>query len=185
MIELTGKINALNIDFMTGKTLLTLEVNEKEAVKQGYDELHEAEKLSIEIKKYRKKRSLDMNAYAWVLMDKLAAKTGVTKTEIYRSYIKDIGGNSDVICVLDKAVPKLCEAWIRNGIGWQTDTMPSKLDGCTNVILYYGSSTYDTAQMKRLIDNIVQDCEEQGIQTATADEIANMLSLWEQEKERG
>lgn len=184
-MELTGKIADLSLDFVTGKAKLTLEVNETEAIKQGYDELHEAEKLSIEIKKYRKKRSLDMNAYAWVLMDKLAAKTGVTKTEVYRSYIKDIGGNSDIVCVKNEAVEKLCEGWEHNGIGWQSDVMPSKLDGCTNVILYYGSSTYDTAQMKRLIDNIVQDCEEQGIQTATADEIANMLSLWEQEKERG
>lgn len=178
-MELTGKINALNIDFLTGKTLLTLEVNEKEAAKQGFDELHEAEKLSIEIKKYRKKRSLDANAYAWVLMDKLAEKTGVTKTEIYRSYIKEIGGNSDVVCVKNEALEKLCDGWQHNGIGWQTDTMPSKLDGCTNVILYYGSSTYDTAQMKRLIDNIVQDCKEQGIETATPAEIADMLSLWE------
>lgn len=179
-MELTGKINALNIDFLTGKTLLTLEVNEKEAAKQGFDELHEAEKLSIEIKKYRKKRSLDANAYAWVLMDKLAAKTGVTKTEIYRSYIKEIGGNSDIVCVKNAALEKLCDGWQHNGIGWQTDTMPSKLDGCTNVILYYGSSTYDTAQMKRLIDNIVQDCKEQGIETATPAEIADMLSLWKE-----
>lgn len=185
MVELTGKINALNIDFVTGKTLLTLEINETEAVKQGFDELHDVERLAIKISKFRKKRSLDMNAYAWVLMDKLAAKTGVTKTEIYRSYIKDIGGNSDIVCVKNEAVEKLCEGWEHNGIGWQSDVMPSKLDGCTNVILYYGSSTYDTAQMKRLIDNIVQDCEEQGIQTATPDEIANMLSLWEQERERG
>lgn len=177
-MELTGKINALNIDFLTGKTLLTLEVNEKEAVKQGYDELNQVEKLSIKIAKFREKRSLDMNAYAWVLMDKLAEKTGVTKTEVYRSYIKEIGGNSDVVCVKNEALDKLCEGWEHNGIGWQTDTMPSKLDGCTNVILYYGSSTYDKAQMKRLIDNIIQDCKEQGIQTATPAEIADMLSLW-------
>lgn len=184
-IELTGKINALNIDFLTAKTLLTLEINEKEAAKQMFDELHEAEKLSIEIKKYRKKRSLDANAYAWVLMDKLAAKTGIPKTEIYRSYIKEIGGNSDTICLINKAVDKVCEGWERNGIGWQTDTMPSKIDGCTNVILYYGSSTYDTEQMKRLIDIIIQDCEEQGIPTATPDEIANMLSLWEEGEKNG
>ena len=182
MIELTGKINALNLDFLTGKTLLTLEINEKEAVKQGYDELHEAEKLAIEIKKYRKKRSLDANAYAWVLMDKLSAKTGVIKTELYRNYIKEIGGNSDIVCVKNEALEKLCEGWEHNGIGWQTDTMPSKIDGCTNVILYYGSSTYDTEQMKRLIDNIIQDCEEQGIQVETPEEISNMLSLWATER---
>ena len=180
MYELEGTIKDLSIDFLTNTTNLTLSITNKQAVKDCYDELHDVEKLSIEIKKYRKKRSLDANAYAWVLMDKLAAKAGITKTEIYRSYIKDIGGNSDIVCVKNEAVEKLCDGWKHNGIGWQTDTMPSKLDGCTNVILYYGSSTYDTEQMKRLIDNIVQDCKEQGMETATPEELNDMLSLWKE-----
>ena len=77
-----------------------------------------------------------------------------------------------------EAVDKLRSGWELNGIGWQTDTMPSKIDGCTNVILYYGSSTYDTAQMTRLINNIVEDCKAQGIETRTPEEIENMLNLW-------
>lgn len=71
------------------------------------------------------------------------------------------------------------ELILNNGLGWQTDTIPSKLEGCTNVVLYYGSSTYDTEQMSRLIDIVVQDCKALGIETKTPDEIANMLSLWE------
>ena len=61
--------------------------------------------------------------------------------------------------------------WGHNGLGWIADTTESKLPGCTNVILYYGSSTYDKSQMARLIDNIVQDCKAVGIETATPAEI--------------
>lgn len=68
---------------------------------------------------------------------------------------------------------------MKNGIGWTTDTFPSKIDGCTNVVLYYGSSTYDKAQMQRLTELIVNECEAQGIETRTPDELANLLSLWE------
>ena len=68
---------------------------------------------------------------------------------------------------------------MRNGIGWQTERFPSKLPGCVNVILYYGSSTYDSAQMSVLIDRIVEECKLQNIPTATPDEIENMKSLWE------
>ena len=131
-----------------------------------------------EIKKTRKKRSLDANAYFFVLADKLSEVLNIPKEEIYRGYIKEIGGVSEIVCVKDEAVKKLCEGWQHNGLGWQTDTIPSKLKGCTNVILYYGSSTYDTAQMSRLIDRIVEDCKIQGIETKTPEEIANMLSLW-------
>lgn len=179
MIELTGKMLDMSLDFMTGKPKLTLELNEKQIAMNMYDELHNIEKLSIKIGKYREKRSLDANAYFWVLADKLAAKLSISKEEVYRNAIKNIGGNSEIVCVQDRAVEKLRQGWQQNGIGWQTDTMPSKIDGCTNVILYYGSSTYDTAQMSLLINNIVEDCKEQGIDTRTPAEIAKLLSLWE------
>lgn len=180
--ELTGKIDNFSVDYVTNKAILTLNINEKQNVINCYSELSQCEKLSIKISKFREKRSLDANAYCWVLLGKLAEKLNKPKIEIYREYIKDIGGNCEVVCVVDKAVEKLCSGWEHNGLGWQADTMPSKIDGCTNVILYYGSSTYDTAQMSRLINNIVEDCKEQGIDTRTPNEIAEMLSLWEQER---
>jgi hypothetical protein len=49
--------------------------------------------------------------------------------------------------------------------------MPSKINGCTNVILYYGSSTYNTAQMSLLIDHLVQDAKALGIETMTPQEL--------------
>lgn len=174
----TGRIVGANIDFKTGKPQLLLEVNERNDFEILVDDLKDKEKLSIEVKPYRERRSLDANAYFFVLADKLATKLGVTKEEIYRNAIKEIGGVSETVCVKNQAVERLCEGWRKNGLGWQTDTFPSKLEGCTNVILYYGSSTYDTAQMSRLIENIVQDCQAVGIETRTPDEIANLLSLW-------
>ena len=54
----------------------------------------------------------------------------------------------------------------------------SKLPGCTNVILYYGSSSYDTEQMSSLIDLLVDDCKAQGIETATPDELARYKEEW-------
>jgi hypothetical protein len=130
------------------------------------------------VKPFRKKRSKDANAYCWVLLDKLAEATCEPKEKIYRSMIREIGGNSEIVCVKNEAVDKLRKGWEHNGIGWPTDTMPSKIEGCTNVILYYGSSTYDTAQMSRLIDLIVFDCKERGIETMTPDELCKLKGLW-------
>lgn len=178
-MELTGNIKEFALDYMSDKAILSLVINEKQNAIKLYEELKSCEKLQIKISKYREKRSLDANAYFWVLADKLAEKLNVTKENVYRSYIKEIGGNNEIVCVQDKAVEKLCQGWQQNGIGWQTDKMPSKIKGCTNVILYYGSSTYDTAQMSRLINLIVEDCKEQGIETRTPKEITEMLNLWE------
>lgn len=142
------------------------------------DSLKPGKVYDVEIKEHREKRSLDANAYFWVLADQLAEKTRIPKTDIYRSYIREIGGNHEVVCVADSAVEKLRRGWEHNGLGWQTDTMPSKLPGCARVVLYYGSSTYDTAQMSRLIDLIVQDCREQGIETLPPDKLAGMMEEW-------
>lgn len=142
------------------------------------DTLTPGKVYDVEIKEHRERRSLDANAYAWTLMDRLAAKTGIPKTTVYRAYVREIGGNCETVCVQDGVVGKLRSGWEHNGIGWQTDTFKSKLPGCTNVILYYGSSTYDTAQMSRLIDMIVQDCKEQGIETLTPQQLDAMKERW-------
>lgn len=141
--------------------------------------LDESKKYDVEIKEHRERRSLDANAYFWVLCGKLAECTGIEKDVIYRDLIKNIGGNSEIICVRDNALNKLRSGWEHNGIGWVTETMPSKIAGCTNVILYTGSSVYDTKQMSRLIELIVFECKSFGIETATPNEIERMLSLWQ------
>lgn len=135
--------------------------------------------FDVTIAPHKKKRSMDANAYAWVLLDKLAEVTGEPKTEIYRSFIREIGGNSETVCVQNEAVEKLCQGWQHNGIGWLTETIDSKLDGCTNVILYYGSSTYDTAQMTRLINLIADECKAHDIETMTPDELCKLKGLWD------
>ena len=142
------------------------------------DSLENDKQYSLTIKEHKKKRSLDANAYAWVLLDKLAAVIHESKEAIYKSYIKEIGGNSELVCIKTEAAESLRAGWNRNGLGWQSDTMPSKLPGCTNVILYYGSSVYDTEQMSRLIDLIVQDCKIFGIDTKDPEELEKLLTEW-------
>ena len=179
MCELTGRMLPPMTYYGMEKPVLTFEVDAStQTLFQIFDELNATEKLSIKIGKFKKKRSLDANAYCWTLISYLAERLNIPKTDIYRKAIKEIGGNSDTVCVQDKAVQSLCDGWERNGIGWQTETMPSKLDGCTNVILYYGSSTYDTAQMSRLINSIVEECKIQGIETKSKEELDSLLSQW-------
>ena len=60
-----------------------------------------------------KGRSLDANAYAWVLLDKLAAHYGVARENVYRQEIQSIGGVSEVLCLREKAVEAFCRSWGR------------------------------------------------------------------------
>lgn len=148
-------------------------------IANALDGLDSEKEYVLTVKEYKAKRSLNANSYAWLMLDKLAEQLHIGKTELYRTYIKDVGGNSEIICIQDKALDRFCERWEQGHIGRFTETIPSKIDGCTNVIVYYGSSDFDTASMSRLIDLIVQDCKEQGIPTLEDIELQRLCDEWE------
>jgi len=181
MYELTGKIQGLSVDFETGKANVSFEVNEKADIKRFFDELRNMGRLLIRVSKYRKKRSLNANAYAWKLMSEIAEAQGISSAEVYRHHIREAGVSRTVEISAD-AADTLTHSWGLHGLGWFTERLDSGMHkGFVLIKLYYGSSTYNTKQMSRLIENIVQDCRILGIQTKTPDEISNMLSLWKSE----
>ena len=160
-------------------TWLMLKVNRRDAT-DFCDEMKEGKVYEADLKEHRKRRSLDANSYAWVLMGKLANKVGLTKEEVYREFVKDVGGNYEILPIRNDAVDKWISNWSQKGIGWICDILgESKLDGYTNVITYYGSSTYDSSQMSKLINLIVDECKQQGIETMTPAELAMLMDGWQ------
>jgi hypothetical protein len=135
--------------------------------------------LKAEIKPFKAKRSLNANAYAWTLINQLAVKLNIPPQEVYKNAIRHIGSSSTIICCQTKVVDYLRDSWEDKGIGWQTEILDSKLEGCTNVICYYGSSVYDKEQMKQLIDFVVQDCKAVGIETMTPAELERLCDAWQ------
>ena len=155
---------------------LALRVKSPQTAMDVCDAMKTGKEYNVTIK--GKGRSLDANAYCWVLLDRLAAHYGVERERVYRQEIRSIGGVSEVLCLRQTRRFFRFRIWERNGIGWMTDTGPSKIKGCVNVTVWYGSSVYDTEQMARLIDAIVQDCRDVGIETMTPRELDALVSRW-------
>ena len=140
---------------------------------------HKDKLYSLEVKEYRKKRSLDANAYCWVLIHKLADVMRIEPIEVYRQAIQDISGNSEVIPIKEEAVEQFKTAWSHNGLGWIVKDMgKSKLQGYRNLMVYYGSSVYNTKQMSDLIESLVQDCKALDIDVMTERERSLLLEEW-------
>ena len=158
-----------------GNSVLTIE--SKTDLRGLYDEFADKE-IDVDIKKHREKRSKDANAYAWTLMSELSNRLNIDKITLYREFVRNVGGNYQVVCVQNEAVNDLCRGWEHNGIGWLTDTAESKIKGCTNVLLYFGTSAFDIKQMSRLIDLIVTECKENGIETLTPAELQKLKEEW-------
>jgi hypothetical protein len=131
-----------------------------------------------EIIKARKRRSLDANAYAWILIDQIAAAVREPPETVYKKALADVGGISEVICIQEKAKETFKRLFVSGHIGRRVDEQPSKLDGCVTLICYYGSSDFDTKQMARFIDCLVQDARQLGIETDTG-RIKSLLEEWD------
>lgn len=175
-MEARGKIVNLDLDFVSHKLKLTIQLDNQMLV--GYDEIKDLEDLDITIEKHKEKRSKDANAYCWKLCQEIANKLGSTKEEVYQEAIHS-KGPFEIVPVKDKAVDKFISAWSKNGLGWIAEVFSdSKLEGFTNVITYYGSSSFDTKEMSYLLDYLVQEAKNLGIQTLADLELENMIKAY-------
>ena len=133
----------------------------------------------IEVKEHRKKRSLDANAYAWVLINKIADALRITPKEIYRQAIQNVSGNYEVIPIKEEAVDHFKQIWEAQGLGWPcVDMGKSKIQGYRNLRAYYGSSTFSVSQMQVFIDNLCQDCRALGIEVKSEEELKSLMGAW-------
>ena len=126
----------------------------------------------FEIKKYRKKRSLNANAYAWALITKIANAMRISKEECYLNMLKHYG-QSEIISVLS-------EIDISGYVKYYEPIGRAFLQGkdFTHYKVYKGSSEYDTREMSILIDGIVQECKNLDIETMPETEIKRLVEIW-------
>lgn len=166
------------IEFKSNKPKIALLLNNeaeitfttsKSVIKQ-FENLKDNE-IMVQIKKYSQRRSLSQNAYLWVLLDQIGAKTDISKEQVYRNYIKDYGV-FQILPIKNEAVNSFIDKWSKNGLGWLCEDLgESKLNGYTKLIAYFGSSTYTSEEMQRLLKAVVFDCEELGINTMSLSDI--------------
>lgn len=178
-LQTTGKLTDISKDFETDKAKIILMLDTKQL--DVIEQLKKEDKLDIDIKKYRKKRSLDANAYCWVLCDKIAKEiskdgTILTKEDVYKDAIKSIGTFEPMI-VEEKAFENFKRIWEKQGLGFLIQEVTRK-DKCVKVHCYYGSSTYDSKEMSLLIELLVEEAKQLNIEVKTEQEIESLLKTW-------
>lgn len=177
-MRFTGRLDGLVVDYATKHQKISLSVIQN--VTQAYEELKDCE-LDIEIKKYRKKRSLDSNAYYHVLLSKLAKVLDCSMNELHNNmlckygYPEIIDGKSVLIPLQET---EETEKTVKESQYYHlkpTSQVSTLADGklWRTYIMMRGSSTYNTEEMARLISGLISDCKDAGIpdrEIATPDE---------------
>ena len=137
--------------------------------------------VSIEIRKTTKPRSLDANAFCWALCSDIgkAITPPVPKDEVYRKAIREVG-EYEPLPIKAEAVETFQRRWAAKGTGWFAEVIDdSKLPGYKLVFAYYGSSTYDTQAMSKLIDYLVDEAQQMEIPIPARREQEEMLKAWQ------
>ena len=146
---------------------------------ESYDRLKD-DAVTVEIKKATKKRSRDANAMCWAMCSDIgnALRPPVPKEEVYRKAIREVG-EYEPLPIRGDAVETFQRRWAAKGTGWFAEVIDdSKIPGYKLVFAYYGSSTYDTATMSRLIDFLVEDARNMGLPIPASKEQEEMLAAW-------
>ena len=172
-METTGKLTGVMRSFDGNSIVITLEVDPTAAGQ--IENLSAQDKLSIKVVKYRKKRSLDANAYAWVLMTKIADAVSSSKEEIYEEMLQKYGSvYEDEDGYITMTVKKSVDM-TKIGGHWKYIKDNGKF---ASYLMIKGSSEYDTEEMSHFIDRIVEESKDLGIETATPDELERMKQEW-------
>ena len=174
-METTGRFVAYMEDWRTGEVVIQLACDR--TILRQLDEIKEVDKLAITAKKYREKRSLDANAYAWVLMQKIAEAVGSDKWSVYLRCLQDYSRDFTHVIVKEAAVDRMKELY-RTCIDLGEVVVNGQIGHQLQV--YYGSSTFDTKSMSVFIDGLVRECKDLGIETLPPDELERMKQTWNQ-----
>lgn len=172
-MECTGRFIGASKDWASGNWNIILSINEESALHE-IDAIKDAD-VDITVKKHRKKRTLDANAYAWVLMQKIAEKVGKSKWEIYLDMLREYSRCFTHLIVKPNAVDAVMEMY-RTAVDLGEITVNGQKGHQLQV--YFGSSTFDTKEMAVFIDGIIREAQDLGISTETPEEIARLKALW-------
>lgn len=184
-MQLTVRLNESDVKVGRDNITLHLSIPSTEAIREQIQKLVGKE-VSIEVKQYREKRSLNANAYFFVLVEKLANALRMPKPYIHNLMLQKYG---QVQRIDGRPI------WV---ILPDDDTVQSRVENDSSLhlratseikigkdnkpyrtyVLLKGSHELDTREFSILLDGIISECNEQNIPTATPEEIRKMKEMW-------
>lgn len=174
-MKIKGKIKSIAKDWSSGHWNVAIEMLEGNVGE--FDKYHDKD-ISVEIKEYRKHRSLDANAMLWACLGEIAESLHCDKWDLYIKYISEYGQYT-MISMKAEALPQFKKVYR------ECEVVGSRyIDGeeILQVLCYYGSSTYDSKEFAVLLDAVINDMKAAGLDTPTSKEMKRALEMWDEQE---
>ena len=115
-----------------------------------------------ECNKAKRKRTLTQNSYYWALLSELAGALGLSNDELHFQLLKRYSTPEPFVTFKNVDVSKFMRYYEKR----------AENDRCISYLFYTPSSEMDTKEFKRLLDGLISECQEVGINTLSAEEYA-------------
>ena len=129
---------------------------------------------------------MNANAYYWLLCGKLAEAHNLSRTEMHNRLLAEYGTENAIDGIPEWAAKSKSFDWTKaEGAHYRPSGYVVHTKDGAELPIYWvirGSHTYDTGEMSRLIDGVVYEAKEAGIETLTPDELAKMKAAWKGQK---
>lgn len=167
-MECKCKVDSL----MMNKLTLKLEG----AIRSDLEQLKSDTEYRLKLVKWHEKRSLNSNAYCWLLCSKIAAELETTKEAIYEQMLQDYG-------VVDEEAPPFvvladCDMsrYKDHFLWFNSDYLNGKKFDC--YMRLKGSSEMDKREMAHFLNGLVFEAKQLGIETLPPEELERMKEQW-------
>lgn len=173
-----GKLKTASIDLESGKPCVAF-ISDDRNVINHLDDIKDGE-LEIKAEKRRKRRSLDANALLWKCIGEISEATQADKWDIYLGMLQHYG-KFTYICVKPNVVDAMKAQWRECEVVGEIDINGKK---AVQLLCYFGSSTYDSKEFSRLLDGVISEMQDIGLQPPPSREMREAIERLEK-KERG
>ena len=177
-MNFTGCIKGISQDWETGQWQITVSVNEPGALHE-VNNITNCEKLAIEIEEYKEIRSINANKTLWLCLSRIAQAMNppVDKWEVYLQMLKRYG-KFTYICVKPNVVDAVKAQWRESEVIGEIEINGQK---AVQMLCYFGSSLMNTKEFSVLLDGVISEMKEMGLQTPTPEEFRRVIEEWERQ----
>lgn len=179
-MQFIGTKVGIGLEFGTNEYAVTFYTKDKNVVNQ-LENMKDITKIDVQAKKYREQRSKDANAYFHVLVNKLARYFNLSDEEMkvkmnlqYGTIAKDVNGNSVGVKIPKGTDIKQFYSYAK----WFGECTENGIE-FDKYLFYKQTHTLDTKEMAQLINGVIQECQDVGIETKTPEEINSLLEKWD------
>lgn len=168
-----GRLKNISVSYPSRNAVISLEVAADPADYEKYLDMD----VSVEVSKFYNKRSDNANRMLWACIKDLCAYKGTKKWDEYLRLIKDYGQYTYVI-VRPNSLETFRAQWRETEV---IGPIMHNGEECIQVLCYFGSHLYNTKEFAALLDGVISEMKDAGLEVPATGDIKLALEEWEKE----